>query len=430
MAINKLRFFAATVFRQIYRDPVRTVITVGVAALFILALGVLQQTIENAEAEIDRLYLSSTVNSEILIDPRNHALSERALGDIIPGRVVNNIINMGVIADMYRESGYAFALISSTPKNQANNFDRLFAVDSLDFLTEDIDRFIGRHETDIFAVHEHLGINFAAGFGKDSFVYNDETLSAPIPIVIPESMAQRNSTLGGSAYINFLDPTNFDTWYHIPAKVIGVHDGAGLEYNIHNAAILPVSALEFMLEEYIGYITFRFTINPEYNRDLEFTTRRLEMALLPHPTWTIGGEGWRDRLILSLMDNELRLVVHAMERNIYLMELLYPLAIVLGILIGIGVALIIALQNTAIVAICRSLGFGKLRSSALILAEQTVLCLLGAIIGIVALAIISQDSDIRMFAAFPYLGGAILGTVVGIFIIINRPVLALLQAKQ
>ena len=430
MAINKLKFFAVTVLRQIYRDPIRTVITVGVAALFIFALGTLQQTIENAEAEIDRLYLTSTVNSEILIDPRNHALSERALGDIIPGRVVNNIINMGIIADMYRESGYAFALISSAPTTQENNFDRLFAVDSLDFLTEDISRFIGRHKTDIFAIHEHLGINFAAGFGKDAFVYNDEALSAPIPIVIPESMAESNISPGDRVYISFLDPINFDTWYHVPAKIIGIHDGAGLEYNIHNAAILPVSALEFMLGEYIGYITFRFTLSPEYNRDPEFIVRRLEMALLPHPSWTVGGEGWRDRLMLSFMDNELRLVVHTMERNIYLMELLYPLAIVLGVLIGIGVALMIALQNTTVAAIYRSLGFGKLRSSALIFAEQAVLCLLGAIIGLAALLIISSDNNIRMFVAFPYLAGATLGAVIGILIIINRPVLAMLQAKQ
>ena len=430
MINNKLRFFAVTVLRQIYRDPIRTIITVGVASLFIFALGALQQTIENADAEINNLYLSSTINAEILIDPRNHALSERALSDIIPGRAVDSIINLGAVADMYRESGYAFALVSQNPGSQVNDFDRLFAVDSLEFLTEDIGRFIGRHMTDIFAIHEQLGIDFAEGLGKNSFIYSDDTLLAPIPIVISESMAQRNLALGNRAYISFLDPINFDTWYHVPTKIIGIHDGAGLEYSMHDAAILPISALEFMLKDYIGYITFRFTINPEYNRDLELIVRRMEAALLPHPSWTIGGEGWRDVLMLSVMDNELRLIVQTMERNIYLMELLYPLAIVLSILVGIGVAAMIALQNMTVAAIYRSLGFGKVRCSALIFAEQAILCLLGAVIGLVAILIISSENNIRFFAAFPYLIGAVLGCVIGVLIIINRPVLALLQAKE
>ena len=61
------------------------------------------------------------------------------------------------------------------------------------------------------------------------------------------------------------------------------------------------------------------------------------------------------------------MVVIPMEQNLSLLKLLYPVAIVLSAIMGLGLLLLLMLQNAKVVAIMRVLGTSKNKS-------RTTLC--------------------------------------------------------
>jgi ABC-type antimicrobial peptide transport system permease subunit len=121
-----------------------------------------------------------------------------------------------------------------------------------------------------------------------------------------------------------------------------------------------------------------------------------------------------------------------MEQNLSLLKLLYPVAIVLSAIIGLGLSLLLMLQNAKVAAIMRVLGTSKKKSRTTLCAEQTVVCLLGLAIGLVVLAILGWGFGFAssLFLAWIYLAGTSIGTVVGTTIVTNRPPLELLQVKE
>jgi hypothetical protein len=135
---------------------------------------------------------------------------------------------------------------------------------------------------------------------------------------------------------------------------------------------------------------------------------------------------------LFLDDEELRMVVIPMEQNLSLLSLLYPVTIVLSVIIGLGLSLLLMLQNAKVAAIQRVLGTSKIKARTTLCGEQMFICLFGLAVGLVMLAILGWGFGFAssLGLAGLYLAGAVAGMVAGAVVVTDRPPLELLQVRE
>jgi len=131
-----------------------------------------------------------------------------------------------------------------------------------------------------------------------------------------------------------------------------------------------------------------------------------------------------------MYDEELRTVVGSMEENLSLLRLLYPVAIAVSLIIGIGLSMLLMLQNAKNAAIMRVLGSPKNRTLLILCTEQLIVCLFGLLFGLCLSAIAGWGAGASVIIAVLYLSGVFIGSAVGGLLVINRPPLELLQVKE
>jgi hypothetical protein len=278
-----------------------------------------------------------------------------------------------------------------------------------------------------------LEVHFAPDFGWNDFVYHDDTLQTPVPVILSrDTLEQRGLAVGDTAFIGhstprgpFHRPRDF---IEAPIVVIGEHNGGIARFLGRNAVLLPLAAMELMLGDELRYITFRFDVNPELNRD--FINLPAEFDYLVDSFAQRGVMPLR----VALHDDELRVAAGQMEQNLVLLQLLYPVAIALSLAIGSGLAILLMLQNAKIAAIMRVLGYGRLHTGAVMLLVHFIAAVGGAMIVLFAIPPLLSLNFITQIQlallAGIYLTGIIFGCIAGTVIITGRPPLVLLQVRE
>ena len=100
-------------WRHVYRAPVKSVLVVGMALLFIVALGWLDRTITFTEQEIERLYATTVITGEI-ISP-NAGLDAAMWGHDIPYSSIERLMASEFVQDVYLSALSVQALLASSP---------------------------------------------------------------------------------------------------------------------------------------------------------------------------------------------------------------------------------------------------------------------------------------------------------------------------
>jgi len=403
------------IFRHIIREPVKTVFVLAAALFFTITLGFLQNTITNLQAEIDRLYTETAVNAELRLG-QNYRASRRALGDPIPMAVVEDIIALEIVQEIYLEAvALAFIAMQEVPYSFAlSEKDILFAVEDVSYLTEYPQGFASR---DVLSA-ANMEIEFAAGFGKDNFIY---TTNEAIPLILSEELAQRHElNPGDSTYILHYAPVLFrdGNWHNTPAIVIGIHNGEALPHNLQNAAIVPLPILKSMFGYFTGFVTCRFTINPLFNQHLAELDEQMEFYALRrrYP--------WREFLTVDIWDQELRIGIAAFSQHLALLRLLFPIAVVVSAIMGLAITTLVTLQNAKNAAIMRVLGMSSAKTKFVLWCQQMIVCIVGVMLGL----LISWTLFIAV--ALPYITGAFVGAIIGAVLVSSKPPLDLLQVKE
>jgi hypothetical protein len=230
------------------------------------------------------------------------------------------------------------------------------------------------------------------------------------------------------SYLSYLISTNppeiVPEWAYTEAVIIGTHNGAALVPLMQHAALIPLEALEHLLGQTLGYMAFRFGINPDFNRELQTINEDLNRII-----WSI--HPWLNTLDANIHDEELRHVIEPMEQTLSLFRLLYPIAIVLSIILGAGLSVLLMLQNAKNAAIMTVLGMPKYKSRLMLWMELMIVCIAGAAIGMAVLAAITLGLGAPLlFTALPYIAGTITGAAIGAILITNKAPLDLLQVKE
>ena len=458
---TKLLGSARFIIRHIVRAPVKTVLTLIVAAFLISALGVLQWSIRDTESEINRLYDTTVVSGEL---QRAAVVGGGNVEPVIFRNTVDMLLGQDIFLSYYLEATFWQSYVipaepdGSFPTGVEGDFwDDLWryirttywgdrsARENPILAFSDFDNFVDEQNRllddtppgildpgiadfgDLGVAAGPLEVEFGAGFGQGDFVYLDQSLVVPIPVILSDlTLERRGLSVGDVAFIghNTVGGQRARRAFEVPIVIIGQHNGNISQTVGRNAVLMPLAALEFLRGDMLEYIAFRFEVEPAVNRELGEIRAELQERMRRHR------QSGAYALDFYLHDSELQ-VVADLEQNLQLLELLYPVAVGISVLIGIGLAVLLLLQSAKIAAILRILGFGKKHTRAIVCLEHIIVSLIGLIIGLVILtfAHFGVSAPLPALAAL-YLSAVITGAAIGSFIMTRRAPLELLQVKE
>jgi len=419
------------IFAHIVRSPGKTILTVGVTLIFIIALGWLQESISRTEDNIDYLYDNTVVHVEL--DNRG--------GQFTAYERLGMIYNSGYFDIFSPEASHNLAFILPSPENwqEQIGFDSTIRIQYNIWMgvfdivigISDIDDFIAEHSR-IMIGDEVLGLQmeFIQDFDKEGFVYDDDTLTQVIPVILSQHAAERwDMAIGDMVYFGYTRVAMaLANWYIVPAKVVGIHNQHIHLHGFEHGAIVPVGVIENMLGPMTQYHALRLTLDSAFNREIDDARYTLEHYMVHHR----GALARMFPMDVLFFDEELRNMVGAMSQILVLLELLYPVALVLAIVIGTAVFALLMLQAAQNAAIMRVLGASKFRTCVTMCTEQFIVCMSGLILGLGALLLLSWGAGfVALFAvAGIYLAGAMAGSIVGALIITAKAPIDLLQVRE
>lgn len=433
---------------HIFRSAAKTTLGFAIALFFILALGWLQETMRSTEESVDYLFDNTVVTVEMIPDIlgvpgtfpfMTHMLmtnlgSSQVVDMLAPEGVINNAIIFHAEEDgSYYENWdeiVGFDRFGSRAQNNVSaSIGRLFGVGSLQMLIEaNSVELAGDEDEQLVATFR---IEFMEGFYMDNFThFGDFGLDNPIPVIIPQSLADlRGLAPGDRAWLAHAPLTPH--WVHfrlIPIIIAGVHNELIINRpGLETTTIVPIRALDALGGWLSLYHHAALTVNTTHNREL-VAARNEILEIAGSRTSTVRTVG----VEVVFMDEEIRFVVGAMNQILILLEVMYPIAVALAVAIGAAMAMLMMMQMAKNAAIMRVLGTSERKTILLLCSEQLAVCLIGLAAGLAALIFFSLGFGPAQLAtlAVLYFAGAIAGSVAGAVIIAMRAPLDLLQVRE
>ncbi|MCL2236589.1 MAG: hypothetical protein FWB98_09160, partial [Defluviitaleaceae bacterium] len=270
------------VFNHIRRNPTKSALTAITAAFFLTAFALLTSAIHQLEDSIDHLYNTTIVSGDIRF--ANPLAQTRTImgvdaigmdmGEFIPSEFVDAVEELGFFGDHFAEASYLWNFIIVPDEN--GNFptptdpERTFWEEYFDWLwvnhgnirlrlhpffaTNNLERLMEEHGEQERGVGLGAGalddlnldfgdrpmshtfpleITFAEGLTSADFVYYDETLQTPIPVIISEyALAYNGLSLGDMAFTamdraafeEIVEDIDLPDFQHT-VQIIGTHNG-------------------------------------------------------------------------------------------------------------------------------------------------------------------------------------------------------------
>jgi len=451
-------------FRSVTRATLKSFLVILVAFSIFLTLGWLQETIDRNEQEITRLFETTYVFGQILPGDAYTVVRQQMGSGYIRHFLADmiTIIADDLVADVYYEAAMPWAFITDLDialatgqqiDAEATTLDDVlnemisetFNVDGLRFLMEYhtewlhqitavscIDLFIDRNTPttgilDVEMAGLSLEVEFAPGLDETAFVYTDPLVRAPIPVILSEEMMIQNDfAFGDLIAINFYD-LNYEHphWERLEGEIIGMYQS---HIPMQETIFLPFSAWNrvMRLRGELYLTKLEFLVDPMLNRIADTVPQNARVILESVVRNVTPG------LILDMHEAQLRFVVQTMEENVSLLWLLYPVVIIVSLLIAGAAAFFLTLQNAKNIAMMRIFGITQRKASLIVWFEQIILCLIGLTIGLALLSVLGWGFgfiELLQIAGL-YLGSVIVGSVVGIIIIVRQAPLELLQVRE
>jgi hypothetical protein len=397
--------------RWIQRSGMKSILTIAVAAAFVLAMGWLRWMIDRNQAEVDRLYNSTVVQAEILY--KNPDISSPSGYGMFGKDVVEGVLRSGFV-----ESTYLEAIAQRT---QIGGINRNSESQQADIAIRGIN-----HADTFFNIKlQGATVEYADGWDGNLFSKTwkpEEIQASNIPAVFPVDFSdQYNLKLGDTVVLT--DEYNVSYSY----LVAGKYSEGNVSYN-DKATLLPLTALEVMEGERLHYQVARFSLDPSRNRELETFRTRMDVLLANYNKRALP-------LKMVYWDEELRSVVQPLEKSLSLLQVLYPVTVIVAVLIGLGLSLLLVMQSARDAAILRVLGIPSGQVRGMYTIQQLLLSLFGVFMGLAGVAILRNEATALLekqliFGVVLFLGGALLGAMFGVYLTTNKNPLALLQVKE
>ena len=414
------------VLRQIRRAPLKSALAMALALGFVVALGWMDLTAERSQAEADRLYETTVVEAKIT--QSNPSMSV-GTSNIINKSTVDAILETGLVQDVYLESQLGYSCVAP------------FAADNVDMVYDESRMirsvtYYGLNQPEAYCARNGIEITYAPGWDNGIFAEEwspDNVHKKRLPVVLSANMfAQLGLEFGDEVYIYAeCDQTKEGNGGSSIGKYLVVGQYTGQASMEGDPVLLGLSALlaaEERLALEPAYSVAEFVLDPVKNREL--SARREELKeLVAQPN-----AGALD-LTLVLWDEELTQVVGPLEQNVRLMSVLYPVTAALSVLIAIGVSVLLLFQSAREMAALRAMGCTRRRVTGMFSCQQGLLCLLGILLGLVALGALRGGMEgvwkgKTLLCAGLYFLGATIGAMVTSTGLGRRKPMELLQIKE
>jgi hypothetical protein len=408
------------------RSGLKSTLTLAVALGFLLASVWIRQTMERSRIQINRLFDTTVVDADIMLaDPTvfaNKGTVYNGTGFIYQ-KAIDGVLNSGFVISSSLEADVIWPEIGKPDSSKTlTGIFWVYAYDS--------------PEAFYSGLAEPGSLSFAAGWDMERFAgsrMKEEIHQDGVPALFPASLLEQLQLKVGEkvgitdSYINIF-----------PCIIVGQYSGGRSfavqrgkipwQYSASDSILISLSAMESIEGSQIKYTVAHFSLDPTKNRALpQF---RLEMEkVLKAP-----GAGTGD-MRLKIWDEELRLVTGQLDKNITLLEVLYPAVMAVSVLIGAGLCFLLLLQASREAAILRVLGVTRVAVRLALIVEPFFLSLLGVIVGLVISRLLWLKSGLvpvgaLLVGAGLYLAGALAGLVSGAIVVTDKKPIELLQVKE
>jgi len=386
--------------------------------------------ITSNEAEIDRLYDEFVVSGEVVaVQTRGNLID---IGNVVSQVTINRLLENEFIYSMYLEAGMmgvGLVAYGHADFNELMIFREEFGFNDWALSINDLEAFVASNMPNdldgavgVTILSDYVGdfsINLGTGFDYADFTFGER--QRVVPIILHVSFFERYDLNYGD-YLHLVDARlNVSDVRIIGSFSGGLVEGIG-RFN-RPMILMSIDGMEFIARALI-YNTVRFDVNTAFNRDLH---RFREEA------WGIvraSGAGLVD-LELILGDDELRLVIGPLEQSLLLLQLLYPIALIVVTILATGLAVLILLQNAKKAAIMRSLGSKKALVRLMLCSEYLTISMLGISLGVLIMPIFGiSPTAATLYIVALYIIGASAGAITGSIFNTNRSILELLQVRE
>jgi hypothetical protein len=419
-----------TIFKRVFFRKGQMALEVIIVVIFTIALSFIPHSIVVNTEQVNRLYRDTEVMGTIVRDPMaGEGVRHGEIG--LSTQLIEDIIRLTNDDDKPRVSSY-FAV--------TNYFMSILPADlpddELEAIIENF-RYESLRMSEVVAFNQKSGyedffgrditVEYLEGFSEDFFVQTNDDVS---PIIISSEFMEREDMKLGD-YVN-LYPVSymfcFEEMVAFPEirirryqtyKIVGVFEGQFVRTHgyISLDAMQRHESLR-QVSDFLVYWPFEFIFNTELNREIEVSRDEIIDRISRHAL----------PFILITYDDTLRDAVMPLERNIAMMNNLYPIILGLSMFTALGLVLLTLLLSTKDVAVIRVMGMSKRRIMVMLFIEKTAKILLGFFIG----GLVSQYlfGYVNFIGIALYLLGGVMALGVFAVIFVWLQPLKLLQVRE
>lgn len=411
-------------FRQVLRSGVKSILTLAIGLGFMFASGWLLQTMHRSQAEVNHLYANTVVEADILpVDPS----ASQPLGSVPHGNgfvylnTVNSVLDSGYVISSNLEAETLWSKIQTAgSKVGLTGSVLVYAYDCPEALTA--------------GLADPATLVFASGWDANLFAKQwtlDDLQKEGIPMILPSSLLEKSQFKMGQK-VNVTEMSGSIS----PGVIVGQYSG-GRAVTVNHVKttvigsepiLIPLSVLEALERSKTAFTVAHFVLDPAKNRELSQVSAELEKVI------KAPGAGTQD-LHFMVWDEQLKIVVLQLEKNLSILKVLFPVVMAVSALIAAGLCFLLLLQKSREAAILRVLGTTRTSVRLALIAEPFCLSILGVFIGL-GLAVLLWISSgpiplgSLLTSAGLYLAGALAGLVSGAIVITQKKPLELLQVKE
>jgi ABC-type lipoprotein release transport system permease subunit len=414
------------VIHHVLRSRLKSTLTLVVALGFMLASAWIRQTMDRSRVEVEWLYDTTVVQADIILaDPISKSTTETPTkgSGFVYQKTIDSVLNSGFVISSSLEADITWMEIGNfeTPETIIGRFP-VYAYDSPDAFYS--------------GLADPSSLSFATSWDIDRFAQTqtlEEIRQGGVPALFPTNLLEQLQLEVGEQ-VRIIDP-----YTHIfPCLIVGQYSG-GRSLTVHGGKIpwlyspldsilISLPSLESIEGSSIKYTVAHFSLDPAKNRELPQFRLEMEKAM------QVSGAGTED-LRFMIWDEELKVVVSQLDKNMSLLQVLYPVVMAVSVLIGAGLCFLLLLQAAKEAAIMRVLGTTRTAVRLALIVEPLILSIIGVIIGLgISLALwtgLGAGSVVPLLtAAGLYLAGVLAGLMIGAISVTNKKPIELLQVKE
>jgi len=407
------------VLHHMLRSRLKSFLTLAVALGFMLASGWIRQTMERSQMEVEHLYDTTVVQADILPADSSASSSGETQGvgnGFVSLQTIQSVLDSGFVGSSVLEADTVWSKITKDSQDVFTGNIRVYAYDGPDAFQS--------------GLADPGSLVFASGWDLNLFAgprTPEQIRAEGAPALFPASLLEQLGLNVGET-IQITDQANLTHTCIIVGQYSGmIGSTVNSIYTPRGGGyiLVPLSALESIEGNYAKFTVAHFNLDPKKNRELAQLHTDMEKVM--------GIYGGRLRFII--WDEELRLVIAQLEKNLSLLVVLYPVVIAVSVLIGAGLCFLLLLQATREAAIMRVLGTTRAYVRLTLIVEPLILSILGVMLGLGISRLLGMTSSLAsavplLTSAGLYLAGVLAGSVAGAISVTNKKPIELLQVKE